>query len=397
MHPPHSNMMGGSAVADYFSHKPPSAPVWTRGASYVSLDSLSNTGIVKGNFKDPNNWSYTAQRSNRWNGTAVWDDFSLAGAPLRRSVLGLFIGSDIEHTGSGSYTWHAVTNRDFDALWNVALGELGEKVRGSIDLSIDAAQARSTYKSIALTERLGNVYRFYRNLRHSPGTVMKEVGSKWLEWQYGVKPTLQTIYDVAHLADKTAREQFTKFEGKAAKRLKFRPPRAVNVDTGFGLIQSITPSVVDGKGLDFVKITVQMDTSQFPDVGYFTSLNPVSIAWELMPYSFVVDWFFNVGDYLRNVENALLYQRAFKNGFYSRGEFMDVKWHAQTYNATNGSTLRNVTISADSSASYKWFERVKLTSYPLPRFPSVKAELGSGRLLNAAALLSQFLGRSGHR
>lgn len=35
-------------------------------------------------------------------------------------------------------------------------------------------------------------------------------------------------------------------------------------------------------------------------------LNPVSLAWELMPYSFVLDWWVNVGDVLQSLDNLIL-------------------------------------------------------------------------------------------
>jgi len=120
-----------------------------------------------------------------------------------------------------------------------------------------------------------------------------------------------------------------------------------------------------------------------------TSLNPASIAWELTPFSFVVDWFFDVGGYLRALETALIYGSLFVDGFILRsyrnwGECrIDSRkdYGSDTFNIYQGSGTYQKTR----------YERAPLLGYPFPKLPVFKADLSSAQLLNAAALLSQHL------
>ena len=52
-------------------------------------------------------------------------------------------------------------------------------------------------------------------------------------------------------------------------------------------------------------------------VSTYTSMNPASIKWELVPYSFVVDWFYDIGSYLRGCETSTIYSSVFKAGWTS--------------------------------------------------------------------------------
>lgn len=125
----------------------------------------------------------------------------------------------------------------------------------------------------------------------------------------------------------------------------------------------------------------------------FTSLNPVSIAWELLPYSFVVDWFFNVGNYVRNLETALLYGGDFVDGYMTKVSYAQMKMVPKRYSYPKGSGtgLVSCTFDAKSEAYLVNFNRSILTSSPTPEVPSFRADLGSARLLNAAALLAVLL------
>ena len=123
----------------------------------------------------------------------------------------------------------------------------------------------------------------------------------------------------------------------------------------------------------------------------WTSLNPVSIAWELTPYSFVVDWFYDLGGYLRNLETGLLYNTRFKSGYKSELYL----WESDEIAPMGGTHAvgdNSWRIQACKQRTRRvQFYRTKLTSYPLPHLPRLDAKLGSSRLLSAASLLTQKL------
>jgi len=125
------------------------------------------------------------------------------------------------------------------------------------------------------------------------------------------------------------------------------------------------------------------------DLARWGSLNPMSIGWEILPYSFVVDWFLNVGQFLRNAETALLYGSAVSDGYISTLRVAKVEGFGGEI-ITSGSNYVQKT-SGSWWARRLSFTRSRLTTFPVPGKISLNTNLSSGKLMNAAGLLSQFL------
>jgi hypothetical protein len=123
-----------------------------------------------------------------------------------------------------------------------------------------------------------------------------------------------------------------------------------------------------------------------------SSLNPASIMWELTPYSFVADWLLNIGQYIRNLETAFVNDQHFVAGYRtdSYKKIDDgVKYGAKSIGP--GISLIYGGCQQIDRDHYK--NRIRLTSYPTPRYPTVKLQMGSSRIISGAALLSQFLSK----
>lgn len=92
-------------------------------------------------------------------------------------------------------------------------------------------------------------------------------------------------------------------------------------------------------------------------------LNPLGVAWELMPYSFVFDWWFNVGDILSSLDNLLLVDSlwAIDSSSIKTSEWLtfDQKasnlyvWQTAFRNDRTDSRLAPVSISRVSVLQYK--------------------------------------------
>ena len=121
-----------------------------------------------------------------------------------------------------------------------------------------------------------------------------------------------------------------------------------------------------------------------------TSLNPVSIGWELLPYSFVVDWFYDVGSLLRNGESAVLYAHNFQYGFISRLQIQN-SFHQYSEQFSDDATIGYT--HASSRTKSVTFSRNIMLGNPLPRPPQLNAKLGASRLLSTAALLGNLLNK----
>lgn len=298
---------------------------------------------------------------------------------------------------------HVHSIQDEGDLLNNTIEKLGEEVRGTIDLSIDIAQAGQTAKMVKATDSIeklaSNLHtweptrgpkgsrRNKTRVRFNKKAVLTNPGAVWLEMTYGWKPLVNTVYEAA---SKQLEPFVNSFQGcKVSRKVEFNNPQV----RFFGSSSTAMPyeTKVDSKGNHKISYTIRLSfrATGANNPSKWSSLNPASIAWELMPYSFVADWFYDVGSYIRNVETALLYGSDFVGGTVSRVEAYDlgVSESVAQLVGRDGFTVQTYT----GETQYLSFNRTILTSYPYPRLPTFKADLGSSRLLSAAALLSTKL------
>lgn len=274
---------------------------------------------------------------------------------------------------------------NYDNTYARALDKLNEKVRGNMDVSVDLAQGRQVTRMLNVTERVRDYTATFAKKKFG---AVRALSAIRLEYMYGVKPLMSTCFDAA---DELIRHQLKKTE-------RFR---ARATDTSY-VAKTVMAQMYYGSqvfhnvyGLEMkisttLGIEMNVGDSKF-DLRRWSSLNPVSIAYELMPYSFVLDWFYNVGGYIRNLETVLAYGFDFRSGY--RTDLAAFSGSAlETFQFTNP--------PGSDSESLKFnglrFNRRILNFYPSPQPPRLQADLGSSRLLNAAALLGNFLGGRDH-
>lgn len=326
--------------------------------------SVSSSPIVHGDHVHPNAHSYTINRQTPMNGRI------LSGNPSRTRTLkvGLLNSANKDTVYVPPYSMGPMYER--------ALDSLNEKVRGGLDLSVDAFQARQTKRMFDAASRVEDYARLARKRGRG---VTRLVAGAWLELQYGWRPLLGTIHDAG---DKLMRYQQRRMRFSAAAFDNFHG-QYINHKflLGTGIEVRGTPKGRYGYKLG---IALSPGESAMQALGQYSSLNPVSIAWELLPYSFVVDWFVDVGGYVRNFETALLYKSAFRFGYATGLVACDAEEVAV-------STSPNVTVQGSRKTRYIHFVRALMSEYPFPRYPRITCHLGSERLLNGAALLGNLL------
>lgn len=269
-----------------------------------------------------------------------------------------------------------------------ALSRLFDKVRGVIDLSVSIAergQVKRMFKDTAhtleyvLRHPVKGLKQAYRDFRRYPPGSAKFVGSKWLEFQYGWRPLASDIYN-------SAIELAKSFESLMVVEARAGSSSHVTSSLPFGSSEILEDLTKSTRCIYKCRFTPGTSSTQL--ISNFTSLNPVSIAWELTPYSFVADWFYDVGGYLRNLESSLLLSANFVDGFRT-DSFLATASYDYTATEIGGSlTTYNKQHGWGRFASK---DRSVLSVCPTPKLPRFKADLGSSRLLSAAALLSQHL------
>jgi hypothetical protein len=209
------------------------------------------------------------------------------------------------------------TETDLPGYANVALqAKLTSKIRGhDFNIGVAAAEADKTTKMIVdnvanigralLDIKHGNVADAARRLginNHQQINLGKkitqnstrelnshDISGRWLELQYGWLPLLSDVHE-------------------AAQMLKERTsgPRISTVHTSKSVTRSYngsaSPTNWSGQGeYTITKHYWYEMTEQLSNQRSLGLTHPLSIAWEIMPYSFVLDWFLPVGSYLDNL------------------------------------------------------------------------------------------------
>lgn len=277
-----------------------------------------------------------------------------------------------------------------NAAYNQALSSLNEQIRGEIDLSIDAFQMNQTRRMLRGSTRLiESIIRTKKHLTKGDWRALtRGTGGKWLEAQYGWFPLISTIFDsFEKIVDPSSPNWDRYIEARGT---------ATNVEKSTFSVGPLTgDKTVQLSYRCQLGVIVKPTSSRLQALAGYTSLNPLSIGWELLPFSFIVDWFFSIGDYLRNAESALLYSSSFVSGYRTDTRMHVCECVPKPYRNTGtaAGTYELWYTGRRSVGTFKGLERSILSSYPSPTRPRFRANLGSGRMLNAAALLSQLLGR----
>jgi hypothetical protein len=119
--------------------------------------------------------------------------------------------------------------------------------------------------------------------------------------------------------------------------------------------------------------------------------NPLTIIWERIPWSFVIDWVLPIGSYLQLIGEVP----------FLRGRFLQTSSVRQTVagtpagQAASGPTVNRSVFTGSIESVNFWINRVPLSSPPAVPLPQLKfaGSLGGRRVFNAAALSSQLFAR----
>lgn len=117
-------------------------------------------------------------------------------------------------------------------------------------------------------------------------------------------------------------------------------------------------------------------------------LNPISTGYELIPFSFVLDWFLPVGDFLRQMQPPQGYK--FVDGYYTeRVESQLVDYTTITPPYPSKSWITRST----QTEFYK--QREKLTEIPVFTFIVPSVSLSRRKIENGVSLITQFISELG--
>lgn len=218
--------------------------------------------------------------------------------------------------------------------------------------------------------------------------VADRLSRHWLAFQYGWKPLVQDAFGVADLLSKHSQERYvTKSEASATARetwtIPFTPATMVEI-IHFRITRVRMASVYR---LD------DMTTQVLAQTGIS---NPALLAWELLPWSFVIDWFTPVGNYLQALNafagftfvQGWVSQKTKVTRLESRNGVKPKAW--------NGSSWVQVNTFGSSTYEETLYERNVINSFPAVGALGFKNPIGGeplARFATAAALMQQLRSR----
>jgi hypothetical protein len=208
----------------------------------------------------------------------------------------------------------------------------------------------------------------------------KNIPSRWLELQYGWKPFMSDLYGTCEELAK-AESGVMAYHARAKGSAKW--DEVYNVTLGsspFRWVYTVNKKH-HSKVILYYKLTS-------PTLATFASLgltNPLELGWELVKYSFVVDWFLPVGNWLSTLDADLGW--SYETG--CRSDFMNVEVKSvPRCDAPFGNTsYYNYTVGP-SARGYA-FTRALLGSPPGVGLPSLKNPFSATHIANAMSLLVQ--------
>lgn len=312
----------------------------------------------------------------------------------------LYKGAVAGSSGS-SWTVDYVTNfaavdisGEIASIQNTALTQARNNLKQmKVDLGTAFGERNQTARMIGDTaKRMADAVRALRRgqirdaMRHLQLSAARGVprGSNWtnnwLQLQYGWKPMLSDIFGACDALAKRDKDNWmvtAKGHGETSLTGSFSNRVA-------GSHWFVASSQYELKA--FTRVDAYL--SEISSLVSLGVTNPLNVAWELMPYSFVVDWILPIGDWINSLDATLgLDIRGVSSTTFQRWQFFG---NGESHTEDTGTTFTN---------DWQVYKRVVLmdrtasTVLPFASFPSLKDPRSLGHMANGLSLLAQAFGR----
>lgn len=277
----------------------------------------------------------------------------------------------------------------------VSLAEMHKTIEMIGNVALTLHRFRNALKSGASIEKIYEILGGKFPKAKVRRGITEPIYNRWLEYRYGWTPLVMELQGAFKALDKTrtikvrgtarGKAVSSKDQTRVVTRTPmFGPAQAVLGDAELTFDQQET---VECRAYAMFEVSKEFQTVR--DFG-FTEI-PLAL-WELVPYSFVVDWFLPVGDWLEAVTPKL--------GVTIRAEGITTRRtthlsrRVTAWNKTFSGGVSYDVVGATSLHDQRFLttvERVPSLSDALT-FPSINVKLNVKRAIDALALLSQRRG-----
>lgn len=219
--------------------------------------------------------------------------------------------------------------------------------------------------------------------RHHTSDPAGAAASAWLELQYAIMPLLM---DAEGLAIALAKYEYQSVTGRvqASRSINFQTKDVSgSINSPSGQVTDITNGTVSIKYVVFFRV----NSPQMPNFSALGLTNPAQLAWELVPFSFVLDWLLPIGNWLSTWDATV--GMSFSAG--TRSVKIDAKRERRV--------VKNYTPSPDvrdemeliASHEINSVDRSVLSEFPTVALPTFKNPMSLKHLATSMALLYKAL------
>lgn len=311
-------------------------------------------------------------------------------SPFHVTQYGMQSSGITESWFAFAYSGRATTaeaNADYKALarfhsrlkdQKVSIAQAAAESSQTIKLITDAAQRIA---KVLIAAKRGNLKAASEALFGGKD----RVATDWLAIQYGLLPLLSDIDGLMeHLA--TPQSQLFTVRSRITERYEHQLEATDGCNVGFLLTSELYKS---GSVSVTYHATCRITSPVMRDASRLGSLNLLALGWELVPWSFIIDWFLPIGGYLNSMDSFYgvevlhchktiarsersLLTRDYRGGYDSGGYL----WPAEEAQILGNKTSVTRAILPD------------IPEMPLPLF---KNPISAVHIQNLAALLSKLL------
>lgn len=203
----------------------------------------------------------------------------------------------------------------------------------------------------------------YKGTRHA--------GNYYLQYKYGWKPLLGDLATLFELSQKRLERERMLLSSVRVITESYEDSSSVSYWTNRQQSVKVTAKC---------KFTALLKTEFLDQARQIGLTNPLQTGWELIPWSFVVDWAAPIGNYLASLDAAAGLD--FKSGFLS--------------SVATGHTGGNVPYSGTGPLmgvkyEFKSLKRTRLTTFPEPEVYIDRSPFSTSRIGSSIALYRQLL------
>lgn len=280
-------------------------------------------------------------------------------------------------------TWPGDSGRPEWRLTEADLDTLATDMSSKYDFLVQQAAAdimSRGFDGLTFIAELSNVKRMLHGITRRIAKEIRRHGvhNLWLEARYGWRPLVYDILEFYKYIEQLEDPKPTRAESRKTRSYGWTDSEQylISGNTRDTTYVQTTNYNVSARGLVIADITPPA-----------LHINPVRTAWELVPFSFIVDWVIGMGDWLASLELSLASSNMTSGLGFALSIDRTVSISQNTWKHAY-STMWSGTLNFEAES--KAFRYLRLPKSP-PSIPQLRVKLNQLKILDLGAIVRQAI------